>query len=67
MNFEVKKACNFDLLYKRFQHILDDENGCNEGSFTDNDLLIVFKLIDFFKVHASFKEKRDILYYLYKE
>lgn len=67
MYYKVRKTYNIDLLYKRFQYILDSENSYNEGDFTENDLFVIFKLIDFYKVHASPKEKRDILDLLNKE
>lgn len=61
MKCNVKKTYNIDLLYKDFQKIYDNECLCNEGEFSERYLLVVFKLIDFFKVHASPNEKRDIL------
>lgn len=61
MNIKIKKTYNIDLLYNRFEKIHFNEECCNEGEFTDTDLAVVNKLIDFFKVHASPKEKRDIL------
>lgn len=61
MKCNVKKTYNIDLLYKDFQKIYDNECSYNEGEFSERYLLVVFKLIDFFKVYASPKEKRDIL------